>query len=300
MNDTNLCAPNKFDSKNNTCFSLEQLVEMANAFNRYYAKNKLNPNEINKINTEFINIKMDKFYLLSELKSRFDKICHGNEICLTKQKFMNEIVKEMTFDIAQNTFRPTGPKEPKEWLSTLDIESIMHQYENIYPKFKFLGAVPLDCDELSFCSLFKLNFDEHLKNNKEYLAVIFNLDKYGKPGSHWVALFIDFNIGEIDFCDSMGHKPIENINKIISDYKNFYRKKYNKDVIYKYNTKRFQKDGSECGVYSCNFIIRRLAGEPFEEIIKNSLTFEQINSCRNVYFSNKISNDKVHYLCDPT
>ncbi len=36
-----------------------------------------------------------------------------------------------------------------------------------------------------------------------------------------------------------------------------------------------------------------------EDIINNPLTFEQINSCRNVYFSNNPSKFKPHVLCDP-
>lgn len=296
----NICAPNKYDSDNQTCFSLEQLVEMTKAYNRYITKNKLSPiNDSHIKNFSIIKIKDDKPYLLKELLKRFKTVCQDNEICLTKQDFMNEIVKEMKDDIINNTFRPTGPTDPKEWLSTIDINNIMKQYEEIYPDFKFFGAVPLDCNELNFCPLYKLDYDKYSKKYKK-LAIIFNHDKYGQPGSHWVALYIDINHGKIYFCDSTGRPPINNINKIIEDFMKFYKKTYGSDADYQYNTKEYQTDGSECGIYSCNFIIRMLAGESFEDVIKNSLSFEQINSCRNVYFNNRPSKFQPNKKCDPT
>ena len=296
----NICAPKKYDKENKTCFSTEQLIEMAAAYNRYLTKSKFDPNKKQTFgNAELINIKSNKKYLLSELKKRFENICNGNEICITHQAFMNEIVKEMRDDIENNTFRANGPDDPKEWLSTSDIDNIMSQYEKIYPHFKFLGAVPLNCDELSFYSLSKLNFEKYFNSNINCIGTIFNLDRYGQPGSHWVALFIDISKGKIYFCDSNGKPPIDNIIQIINNFSQFYKNKTGIDAIYKYNNKSYQLDNSECGVYSCNFIIRILAGENFEDITNNALSFKEINSCRNVYFRNMPSKYNPHPKCDP-
>lgn len=287
----NICAPGKYDSKNNTCFSIEQLTEMAEAYNRYIAKSatKVAP----------IKIKADKKYLLNELLNRFDTVCQKKEVCLTKQAFMNEIVGEMRNTIENKTFRPVGPENPTQWLSTTDINKILQQYEDIYPDFKFLGAVPLNCEELSFCSLYQLDFEDYLKKGFSRLAIVFNLDKYGSPGSHWVALYINSSTGEIYYCDSAGNPPRENTTKIINSFKNYYLKKTGKEAIYKYNKNRYQKDKSECSIYSCNFIIRSLAGEKFDDIVNSSLDFEEINSCRNVYLQNKSSKFHPHDKCDP-
>lgn len=296
----NICAPKKYDPNNKSCFTLNQLIEMANAYNRYVFKTILKPSNIQTFNNiDIIKIKTDKPYLLLELKSRFKKVCNNDEICLTHQAFMNEIVKEMKNDIENNTFRPTGPHEPDAWLSTNDINNIMTQYETIYPNFKFFGAVPLDCNELNFCTLYNLNFDVHLKQKMNNLGIIFNLDKSGSPGSHWVALFIDLLNGEIYFCDSNGKPPIDNISEIINVFIKYHKNKTNKRAIYKYNNISYQTDNSECGIYSCNFIIRKLAGDDFDNIINNPLTFREINSCRNVYFKNNPSKYSPHHQCDP-
>jgi len=55
----------------------------------------------------------------------------------------------------------------------------------------------------------------------------------------------------------------------------------------KYNKVRHQYKNSECGVYSMNFIIRLLRGEGFKEISKSKVIDDQMNQCREVYFSQK-------------
>lgn len=290
------CAPGRYDGSSDTCFSENQLMKMAEAYNKYVTKQKLGVNK-NKLfgGVDIIAIKNDKKYLLQEFKKRFEKVCGSDEMCLTRQAFMNEIVGEMMSD----TFRPKGPHDPNEWLSTFDIDNIMTQYEKIYPKFKFMGAVPLNCDELHFCSLYKFDFENYYKNGIMHIATIFNLDRYGQPGSHWVALFIDIPKGEIYYCDSNGKPPIDNIFEIIKKFQQYYQSKNGRDVVFRYNNRSYQQDSSECGIYACNFIIRKLSGENFNDIISNALTFREINSCRNVYFNNRPSDHTPHPKCDP-
>ena len=54
-----------------------------------------------------------------------------------------------------------------------------------------------------------------------------------------------------------------------------------------YNQLRNQFKGSECGVYSMNFIIRLLHGVNFDEIAKNKILDDTINKCRERYFYNQ-------------
>ena len=53
----------------------------------------------------------------------------------------------------------------------------------------------------------------------------------------------------------------------------------------KYNTMQHQFGGSECGVYSINFIVRLLRGDQFDEINKSRNTDKEMNVCRKKYFS---------------
>lgn len=294
-NDTNICAPGKYDAKNHTCFSLKQLMALSAAYNRHLTEQSLGGSDSS--NPNFIKIKPDKKYLLVELKQRFDSVCGSDEKCITKQAFMNELVTELRNELDENTFLEDGPDGPIEWLSNFDIEKLIKKYEKYLPNFKFLGAVPLDCEEHKFCSLYGFDFEKIKKEGIHKAGIVFNHDKMGQGGSHWVALFMNLDSGEINYVDSYGGKPKSNVQSLIDRFEKYCKKKGIR-FNYKLNTNAFQKDGSECGVYSANFILRRAADEPFEEILSNPMTFKQINSCRNVYFSNKHSQYSADPRCD--
>lgn len=291
-----ICAPGTYDPDNNTCFSIDQLIALAIAYNRYITKNVSGDRHPYLM---LIKIIPDKKYLLNKLLQVTKEVCDSDHICITRQQFMNLLTKEMLNNIHKNTFRPQGPSEAIEWLSNEDIDNIMNQYEKKYLDFQFLGALPSNCQELSFCKLYNIDFDDYFRKGKCRLAIVHNLDEYGKGGSHWVATFINISNYCIYFCDSMGYPPKKNIKKIVDTFNEYCLNKTGEKAIYKFNEKKYQTDNSECGVYSCNFIIRMLSGESFESIIQNSLSFEKINSCRNRYFRNKPSKHHIDHLCDP-
>src|SRR6266567_1908942 len=119
MSNKDVCAPGKYDAKNDTCFNQKQLTEMAKAYNRYVTKKKLHPSD-NKLDdkAELIkNTEADVPTLLKEFRKRFGKI---DDRDLSQREFMKGVIKEMYSDIVDGAFRPQGPKDPTEWLSTLD------------------------------------------------------------------------------------------------------------------------------------------------------------------------------------
>jgi hypothetical protein len=302
-NSPEVCAPYNYDSENKTCFKIDDLLDMVGAYNRYVSKIALSPQtnpqdggKLNKaiIEEGIIKVKQDKKYLLTELHKRFQNICNGNEVCIAKQAFMNDIAKS-----DNDIFRVNGPHQATEWLNNQHIEGIMKQYEKVYSDFIFLGALPSNCHKHNLCSIYGANFDKYIKNGKKRVGIVYNLDKFGENGSHWVALFLDFDKKKAYYVDSTGHEPLSDFNEFIDTFKKYCKEKYNNDIEVKINNKKYQKDNSECGIYSCNFIIRILSGEKYEDIIENHLNFEEINSCRNVYFRNKSSPHNPHKLCDP-
>lgn len=300
MSDNIKCAPGKFDKENNTCYNLDQIRAIVSAYNAYVSNVKLtdNTNKFVNNNTDLIKLSKNKRQMLSDLDSQFKNSCKLNSQCFTNQKFMSEIVAFMHDDILYNTFRPNGPNGSVEWLNTTHINDIMAQYEKYYTNFKFMGAIPLDCASYNFCALSKLDFKDFIKNKIDNVGVIYNHDRVGESGSHWVALFISIQTQEVNYCDSTGNGILPEIQKLVDKFQNFCATEYKKDSIFKINKIKYQKDNSECGVYSCNFIIRRLAGESFESVVNNNLSFKQINSCRNAYFNKNTSKYNVHDKCD--
>jgi len=274
------CAPGK-NFTDNSCYTLDDLIKIAQEYNKIYN------NSIEIVNDKKTLLKS----LVSEMKKTYD--C-DDQVC-----WLNTNIMKNLSNVKKYTFRPEGPKSKYKWLSTSNINDVMYQYENIYPKFKFLGAVPYDFEELDFYDFKKLNLN-NFSSMYPYFGMVINLDPHYKSGSHWVSLYGDFNKKHVYFFDSFGKPPRKKIRKFIRRLVNFmytnqYNKKINfksvelddlKDFRIKFNDKQHQFKNSECGVYSMNFIIRLLKKETFDEIINEKLDDKFMNSCRNVYFMN--------------
>jgi len=279
----NYCAPGRYG---NPCPGADAIRVLVDAYNRYLVKNRLrHPGE----QPIPIGSPEDTF------RELLHRIQCSHELCLFDSPFYQGLTP-LEKKLVQESYRPIGPEDPQAWLSTTDIENIMRQYEKEYPDFIFLGAVPSNCDELDFCPLYNIKF---AKYRGKRLGIIFNTDEYGNPGSHWVALYIHVDRGDIYFFDPVGKKPLSKIERVINNYLHYYRQMTGQNAHYHYNQKKIQQDSSECGVYCCNFLIRLLAGESYQEIIQNPLTFEEINACRNVYFRNHPAPGRPGPKCDP-
>jgi len=304
-NEFRKCAPNKnFDSNNDTCFTLEQLIKMVESYNNS-TNNKNNQIILDKNN-------LNKKILLEQLTKKLPKNCNSQE-CLLKEDF---IVNIDDFDLKFNTLRPLGPNNKTKWLSSSDINQIMVQYTYKYDDFIFFGALPIDFEKIELPINYK-NLYKYLtnmyKDNIYKIAFVFNLDNSKGTGSHWVALYSNLKEEKIYFFDSYGAPPAnefiilmskilywiifkKNKNISIKNYKiNFNNdgicklKDFNIDI--RYNILRHQFKNSECGIYSINFILRLLKGDDFEEIIKEKTHDDDINKCRKTYFRFNFDNN---------
>jgi len=300
------CAPSKkIDAKNNTCFTTDQLIKMAESYNKHI---KNEDKKIKLVKQQSQTELEFKKYLLSELIKKLPNTCKSQE-CLLKEEFV--LILD-DFDLLYNTLRPLGPIKKTKWLSSSDINQIMVQYTFKYPEFIFFGALPIDFEEIELPVNYKTNiFCKTLCNMykaKIYkIGFVLNLDKHYQTGSHWIALYVNLKDKQIYFYDSYGIEPVQEIVKLMSicalwinsnncddqtkynlkdfslDFENGICNKYS-DIDIKYNNTRHQFKNSECGVYSVNFIIRLLLNQTFKEIIKDKTTDDEINLCRKTYF----------------
>jgi hypothetical protein len=264
------CAPSK-KQIDNSCYDLESLVKIANAYN---GENK---------NKNKIIIKYDKKYLVSELEKNLSPVCDKNHMCWMDLDFVKNLKDD---NIMYNTFRSIGPKDSLEWLSTVDIDKVIKQYAYIHKDFRFYGALPLDFNDLPFLGVTNLNFDNIYKEGVHKLGFVFNLDKHHQSGSHWVAMYSDLQKSQIYFFDSYGYLPKKRIAALMAKLYNFCKKK-NGNVDIKYNKHRHQFKNSECGVYSINFILRLLQDGDFKNITENITKDDEITKCRKTYFNTK-------------
>lgn len=273
------CAPSKM-FENGSCIPLKLLVEMANAYNLEYPNNKIKLNST----IETLNPNAYKKYLVKQFKNRLDKVC-DNQRCWVKQKFIKRMKEKMMGELQKDTFRPEGPEGKFTWLNTNNIDQVMHQYETKYPDFKFLGAVPIDFDDLPVYGIKNLDFKKLMAEGKNRLGIIFNTDEHFKSGQHWISLFANLKTGEVYYSDSYGVEPEERIRTFMKRIARFIRDDLGIKPTVDYNKLRHQYKSSDCGNYSINFILRLLRGDSFTELTTKRLSDEKVNECRQFYFT---------------
>lgn len=211
MNST-YCSPNN-EHNSVSCFNNDSLLDIAAKYNEYYDDKVAIPVTLDD-NTKQILWQN----ILDKVNSRTQ--CNY-EYCWLKQDFL----KNKLDNTILNNFRPEMPSnwanDRTKWLSTLDIQAVLKQYDDKYDDFKFIGAVPIDFDYeifTGFCvvnELCKINLKQLYKKGIRKLGIVFNFDPHNKPGSHWVAMYSDFDNGGIYYFDSYGKSPINQIDKLM-------------------------------------------------------------------------------------
>ena len=272
------CAPH-LEFENGSCIPLELLIEMAETYNKFHQNNK---SQHIKLDSRLDTLYPDDYkkYLLQEFGKKFE----GDQKDWINSKYL-ELMSDETKDVLENkVFRPDGPQGRFDWLSTIDINQVLYQYEEKYPDFKFLGAVPMDFMDLDYLPFKTLNLSDLKNDNINRIGVIFNTDKSYQKGKHWISLFCDLNNAQIYFSDSVGTRPPKEVNEFMKKLEDYIKSKKKSNVDIRYNKTQHQKGNSECGVYSINFILRLLKGKTFDHITKKRLSDNQVNKCRIKYF----------------
>lgn len=267
------CAPGVNYSEG-SCFSLDKLIRIAKKFNNKYDYT---------INTSLPKKDLLRV-LIKNIKEK--KKCEGDS-CILELNIYNKGDKDIV-----NTLRPKGPRYTNKWLSNINIDDVMKQYENKYIKFKYLGTVPSDFEKIEFLKIKDLNFKNLLNKNKYKIGMVINLDTSDGSGTHWVSLYMNLKRRQLYFFDSYGKKPMKSIFNFMNRVYNEFTKRNldynnintNKKFKVRYNMIQHQQKNSECGVYSMNFIIRLLNGEKFSDITKNITDDDNMFECRKSYF----------------
>ena len=266
------CAPvRKGDT---TCYTKEQLVKMAKILNeKEGSKIKLTGTKEELWNT----IRMHLF-----------------DECDYEWEWMdNKSIKELNDrEIKYETFKPPMPtawlKNQFTWLTTTDILNVMRQYEKLYNEFKFFGPVPVDCPKDIYCELTNINLGKMNRKGINMIGVIFNLDKHNEGGSHWVGLFANMQDNTITYYDSTGNPPPDYIKYFIQMLK----RQMKSGVVVEWNKKKHQFGGSECGVYSMNFIIESIKGNKLSDLENKNISDYSVNILRKYFYRpSKRTND---------
>lgn len=236
--------------------------------------------------------------------------CHDGSVSYTHKercalKESSAFTADEKRELLKKYFRPEMPSEwfndPDAWLSSLDIEAVMEQYEESDPSFKFLGVVPIDfsspepvedlkmirvtggqqkCIANEYCTL---DLKTERARGIRTIGCVFNLDPHDKNGSHWIACAIllkPVRGGSIYYFDSYGTEPPPQIAQFMRSFI-----LQDRDLVLKYNGRRFQYGGSECGMYSMYFVICMLNRVPFQRFVRHTVADKYMLELRKILFS---------------
>jgi len=259
-----------------SCYKSDDLHRLKDIWNARHPDIKINTNNTRQI--------------WERLRSLMSTTCN-KESCWLKHKCIKEGVNK---NLLNKTFAPMQPlswkKKPNEWLSSVDIQNVMKQYENAYKCFEFIGPSPIDFDEHKLWGecvweeLCKFDLLDCINRGKTKIGIIFNLDTHDKPGSHWVGLFINTKKRKIIYMDSYGDKPPKEVNKLANRIENQSTKlgaKYDYHKI----TMRHQYSNSECGMYCLYFIVEQVKGKNWKYFDNYKIPDKKMKKLRKIYFN---------------
>ena len=281
-NSTIRCSPKEKNKMNEfSCYTDEAVYKLRNLWNARHKDEPITTNEPKEI--------------WKQLNEYMKNVCN-KESCWLKQKFTAGKVDDL-----KESFAPESPEEwksnPNEWLSSMDINKVMKQYEKAYKCFEFIGPSPIDYDtkkmygECVWDELCHFSLAEQIKKGKTKIGIIFNLDPHYKEGSHWVSLFINIKNKKILFFDSSGDAIPSQIMKFVKkiiEQGHTLNPKINLTFDQNHPVEH-QYGDTECGIYSIFFIVHMLEDKITQHYLKTHvLKDEYMQNFRKVYFNDSL------------
>lgn len=266
--------------KKNSCLSRKSLKIIRNNWNKRHPDMPINKSMSNKESW-------------NQLKGYMKNTCN-NELCWIEESIVDNRDKTI---LKEQLFAPVAPnswnKNKNEWLSSIDISMVMKQYEDTHDNFIFIGPSPIDFEtkfitgQCVWNELCNINLNNLSQKGKTKIGIIFNTDPHYKPGSHWIAMFIDLNKRFIFYFDSNGDERPNEITAFIDKL----CKQWKGDKLRIMDNVGFthQKGDSECGMYCLYFIITLLEGKHKPRYFKTTkIDDAEVEKYREIYF-NKIN-----------
>lgn len=197
-------------------------------------------------------------------------------------------------------FRPKSPKawhrDPRTWLSTVDIEKVMKQYEASHTDFQFLGVFPRDFTSVTRSSAPECLAGAHVCNLKpgepsqrKHMGIVFNLDRHDQKGSHWVCCFVSVDPDKpmygAYYYDSVARPPPMEVAKWMLDLRSRLLIKSDRKFEVVYNRVRRQFYNTECGMFVIRFLTVAMENNKTFETISNEMGYDDdMNALRRVMF----------------
>lgn len=263
-----------------SCYSEADLLELRDLWNARHA-------DMPPLRTS------DPDAIWQHLKAYYRDSCHKESCWVRKMTAGTPREKELL-----DAFAPSAPnswkKNPNEWLSSLDILKVMHQYEQKYKCFDFLGPSPIDYDtrlssgKCVWDELCHFRLQDHLARGHTKIGVIFNLDPHDKGGSHWVSLFINAKTQKIFYFDSAGEAAPPSIRRFADTVmaQGLQLRPPRRFTFDQNHPVEHQYGNTECGVYALFFLVHMLEDKVTAHYLKTHVLKDKyMERFRKVFFN---------------
>lgn len=253
----------------------------------------------------------DAIAFLRQKTGCVDEKCVVDRVLKAAKGTSYEMVIEKIRDIA---FKVDGPEGANALLDTCVLIRLARQLEANHAGIRFGGLMTID---FMTPPAFKPYGDPHAviedfeKNRWKQMHFIFNLDHRMGRGTHWTALVIDVEKGELQYFDSAGRPPPDGrchgstiepgwtdregyfqayLGRWMTDVRDHFSSTFSSRdgrrmrVVYNATQHQFASDESNCGVYSILFLTLRTAGESMEAINRARITKKVIEKMRSILY----------------
>ena len=276
-NETVRCSANRSEHSY-TCYSSKSLHKLKKYWNIRHPERQIRTNDNREI--------------WKALKTNMQNACK-NEACWLKQLFIKNNLDQ---ELLSHTFAPYSPRswntDPNTWLTSVDIDNVMQQYEEELKNFEFIGPSPIDFDkkkaygECVWEELCHLNLKNKLKEGIYKIGIVFNTDPHTESGEHWIALFINIKKHYMMYFDSTGAKMPREVGALIKRLEKQFTEMGVGVKVYTNEGFKHQQSDTECGIYVMYFILELAMEAKTPEYFKHKIIpDDDMMRLRKIYFN---------------
>jgi hypothetical protein len=226
----------------------------------------------------FVGSKTDIIHVMTKLLD-----CDGTESCILSHPQFNAVADPKKLEqVKTERMMPYGPRDNTALLNNFNIDEVLDKYTNKIDDFHHINFRMIDFAETEPAEFSKkYNQGEPVENvkaslltfldpaffrgQKKCMGVVLNTDIHTNGGKHWFALFFDFrnpNNITLEYFNSSGNIPMEEVHEYLIKFQRKVCRAYPnaKCTIERVSSVQLQNSKTECGVYSCYFVISRAEG----------------------------------------
>lgn len=200
------------------------------------------------------------------------------ELLIQERIFIAQLTQDcpnLTRAIQFFTLKPILNGNYNKLINAMDIQQVLEQYMQMYPVYHFVG-----CFTREFAQLRQHPLRPFVDLNQHDIGLIMSTatkdaKKQNKTG-HWVSIFKSKDSNVVEYFDSCGKAPAEDVQCRLS-------------VLFGtthcvFNTYKHQWDGKICGMYALLFQIMRCVGQNKEWFSNTHLSDQEMENFKTNLF----------------